>query len=469
MPLFSAIRDKWTVGGTLPGEPPQPIELGLNAPSVGLYLREDVDMRCNVIMTGFVKKTLTKAHAALVERLKVKAEIASASRARAPKKNSPEPPDTLAVATGMHINVNNQPTNGLAGRSPSAGLSSPVSSWGSVSPISFSSSVYSQSDSSLAPACPGVTTVTTKPAKSSAENSSTAKPNCNGSFGKQYIPWPSPDVAAPAPTKSAPDTPFLSGRTPDFFVPAVPILPAISIPLVAEPEPETPFLCSNQPDWPLKSPPSSTSTAPACITSSIGVTVEAAAAMDSLPPRLGQPQLGRKNAFKPYPGQQHDARKPAISITTPVSDRTVICSGKLSDDALWQALGGGERKCSSVAVAAGNIKGVGSGSSSGSGSGTCSGLVAPKGQEGSRSQDEKYSYSNKKNWNLNNASRYHYQYLSHPDFPHMSPYDNEDDTASSQVGSGVTKEDILKLAPAPLQVGRRGGERLSRPFVPSFE
>jgi len=465
MPLFSAIRDKWTVGGTLPGEPPQPIELGLNAPSVGLYLREDVDMRCNVIMTGFVKKTLKKAHAVLVERLKVKAEIACASRARAPRSNSPEPLDTLAVAVGVPINVNSRPTNVLAGRNPSAGSSSSVSSWDSVSPISSSSSVYSQSDSSLASAArPWVVTGTTKPVKPFAENSPTARLNCNASFGKQYIPWPSPDVAAPIPTKMAPDTPFLSGRTPDFSLPAVPILPAISIPLVAEPEPETPFLCSNQPDWPLKSFPSNTSTTPTYLTSSIGVAVESAAAMDSLAPRLGQPQLGKKNAFKPYPGQQRDAKKTAISIVPPVSDCTVICTGKLSDDKLWQALGGGERKCSSVAVPAGNVNGVGSSSSSGSNLG----LAAPKGQERFRSQDDNYSY-NKKNWIFNNASSCQYQYLSHPDYPHMSPYDNENGTAGSQVKSGVTKEDILELAPAPLQVGRTGGERLSRPFIPSFE
>ncbi|KAK4103627.1 hypothetical protein N658DRAFT_391129, partial [Parathielavia hyrcaniae] len=78
-PAGLTIRDKWTVGGSLPGEPTEPVELGLRVPPSGLYLREDVDMRCNVIMTGFVKKTLKKSHAALVDRLKVKAEIAIAA------------------------------------------------------------------------------------------------------------------------------------------------------------------------------------------------------------------------------------------------------------------------------------------------------------------------------------------------------------------------------------------------------
>ncbi|KAK3936396.1 hypothetical protein QBC46DRAFT_461525 [Diplogelasinospora grovesii] len=73
------IRDKWTLNGSLPGEPVQPVELGIGAPVQGLYIREDVDMKCNIVMTSFVKKTLKKSHAALVERLKVKATIATAA------------------------------------------------------------------------------------------------------------------------------------------------------------------------------------------------------------------------------------------------------------------------------------------------------------------------------------------------------------------------------------------------------
>lgn len=72
-PMGLDIRDRWSVGGTLPGEPPERRELGLDAPSTGLYLREDVDMRCNIIMTSFVKKTLKKSHGQLVDKLKEKA------------------------------------------------------------------------------------------------------------------------------------------------------------------------------------------------------------------------------------------------------------------------------------------------------------------------------------------------------------------------------------------------------------
>jgi len=60
----------------MPGEPRETVELGLsNAPREGLYVREDVDMRCNIVMTGFVKKTLKRAHLVLVDRLVMKADL----------------------------------------------------------------------------------------------------------------------------------------------------------------------------------------------------------------------------------------------------------------------------------------------------------------------------------------------------------------------------------------------------------
>jgi len=78
-PMGLDIKGKWTLGGSLPGEPIAPVEIGVGAPLHGLYLREDVDMKCNVMMTGFVKKTTKKAHACLVDRLLVKASILNAS------------------------------------------------------------------------------------------------------------------------------------------------------------------------------------------------------------------------------------------------------------------------------------------------------------------------------------------------------------------------------------------------------
>ncbi|KAH7160949.1 hypothetical protein EDB81DRAFT_332665 [Dactylonectria macrodidyma] len=81
-PMGLDIRDRWSVGGSLPGEPKEPVELGLNAPLTGLYLREDVDLRCNALMAGFVKKTLKKSHGSLVERLAEKAKMVSANQSR---------------------------------------------------------------------------------------------------------------------------------------------------------------------------------------------------------------------------------------------------------------------------------------------------------------------------------------------------------------------------------------------------
>jgi hypothetical protein len=78
-PLGLNIRGKWTLGGSLPGEPIAPVELEVGAPLQGLWLREDVDMKCNIMMTRFVKKTLRKAHYYLVERLLIKAQIVEAA------------------------------------------------------------------------------------------------------------------------------------------------------------------------------------------------------------------------------------------------------------------------------------------------------------------------------------------------------------------------------------------------------
>ena len=77
-PLGLDIKGKWTLGGSLPGESREAVEIGLGVPKEGLWLREDVDMRCNMLMTSFVKKTLKKAHASLVDRLVEKAHLVEA-------------------------------------------------------------------------------------------------------------------------------------------------------------------------------------------------------------------------------------------------------------------------------------------------------------------------------------------------------------------------------------------------------
>lgn len=85
------IRETWTLCGALPGEPRAlaAAELGplaAGAPSSGLYLREDCDLRCNLLMTGFVKKNLKKAHAVLVQRLVEKSRVMSSSSSSSSRK-----------------------------------------------------------------------------------------------------------------------------------------------------------------------------------------------------------------------------------------------------------------------------------------------------------------------------------------------------------------------------------------------
>jgi len=72
------IKERWTIGGNAPGEPVQPAEIGIGAPVNGLYLREDVEIKCNFMMTKFVRKQLKDALATLVARLMVKSQIQEA-------------------------------------------------------------------------------------------------------------------------------------------------------------------------------------------------------------------------------------------------------------------------------------------------------------------------------------------------------------------------------------------------------
>jgi hypothetical protein len=88
-PMGTHIRERWSLGGTLPGEPPAPMELGLGVPSQGLYLREDVEVRCNFLMAGFVKKTILKAHGVLVEKLASKARLVMAANPGAYHREGP--------------------------------------------------------------------------------------------------------------------------------------------------------------------------------------------------------------------------------------------------------------------------------------------------------------------------------------------------------------------------------------------
>jgi hypothetical protein len=76
------LRNKYRIAGNQPGvEPPEQPEIGLKAlgaPADGLYLREDIEIKCNVAVISFVKGQLQKAGKEMVARIIKKAELLDA-------------------------------------------------------------------------------------------------------------------------------------------------------------------------------------------------------------------------------------------------------------------------------------------------------------------------------------------------------------------------------------------------------
>ncbi|KAI8159046.1 hypothetical protein K4K49_003715 [Colletotrichum sp. SAR 10_70] len=81
-PMNIDIRIKYRIDGNQPGvEPPHQPEIGmagLGVPVDGLYLREDIEIRCNVTMTSFVRTQLKAASKEMVSRIIKKAELLDA-------------------------------------------------------------------------------------------------------------------------------------------------------------------------------------------------------------------------------------------------------------------------------------------------------------------------------------------------------------------------------------------------------
>lgn len=81
-PMNIDMRSTYRVAGNQPGfEPPEVPEIGLKAlgaPSDGLYLREDIEIKCNITMISFVKSQAKKACADMVARIIKKAELLDA-------------------------------------------------------------------------------------------------------------------------------------------------------------------------------------------------------------------------------------------------------------------------------------------------------------------------------------------------------------------------------------------------------
>ena len=78
VPFGVDLRHKYQIRGNQPGEPPEPKELGSNAPAEGLYLRTDTQIKCNMTMVSFVKKELKAASKTMIERMIKKAELIDA-------------------------------------------------------------------------------------------------------------------------------------------------------------------------------------------------------------------------------------------------------------------------------------------------------------------------------------------------------------------------------------------------------
>ncbi|KAF3770328.1 hypothetical protein M406DRAFT_284956 [Cryphonectria parasitica EP155] len=76
-PMNVDLKNRYRIAGNQPGiEPPEPQELGLGgAPSDGLYLKDDVEIKCNVAMVSFVKSQLKTASKEMVDRIIRKAEL----------------------------------------------------------------------------------------------------------------------------------------------------------------------------------------------------------------------------------------------------------------------------------------------------------------------------------------------------------------------------------------------------------
>ena len=129
-PLGLDIREKWTIGGTLPGEPAQPRELGVNLPTQGLYLREDGDMRCNMLMSGFVRKNLDNSHKVLVERILKKAERIEAHLKVAETVQMPQSP---GIQSGSYLST----SSFLRTSSPSSQSNSTTPSQHAERPASY--------------------------------------------------------------------------------------------------------------------------------------------------------------------------------------------------------------------------------------------------------------------------------------------------------------------------------------------
>ncbi|GIZ42712.1 hypothetical protein CKM354_000597100 [Cercospora kikuchii] len=63
------IKSRWSIGGNEPGEPREPSELGVDKPKEGLYIKEEIELKCNMLMGAFVKRNLQNSHREVHEKI----------------------------------------------------------------------------------------------------------------------------------------------------------------------------------------------------------------------------------------------------------------------------------------------------------------------------------------------------------------------------------------------------------------
>ena len=108
-PMNIDLRNKYRIAGNQPGvEAPEQLEMGLGAlgaPTDGLYLREDIEIKCNVTMVSFVKSQLKTASKEMVSRIIKKAELLDAGVLHAMiedgKLKTINPADRSSTSTNM--------------------------------------------------------------------------------------------------------------------------------------------------------------------------------------------------------------------------------------------------------------------------------------------------------------------------------------------------------------------------------
>lgn len=123
------LRNKWQICGSQPGEPAETRELGIDAPPEGLYLREDIEIKCNMTMISFVKKETKAASKVLVERLIKKAELLDSGVLHAmmengklktvnPADRSGRPPTATSPSSRQTYHMPTSPTRSASMRFP---------------------------------------------------------------------------------------------------------------------------------------------------------------------------------------------------------------------------------------------------------------------------------------------------------------------------------------------------------------